>query len=272
MSKPTRQNHFAKRSLGQNFLADPNSIRKIIDSLELSVNDTVVEIGPGRGALTEQLVASGANVIAIELDRELVRMLREKFGEDDNILIVEANVLEVDLGSLLNETSHVAIHSPHSAKLVGNLPYYISTSILQKLIRERQLFSRLVLMFQKEVVERITARPGTSERGYLSVLAQSAFEIERLFDVSPGSFRPAPKVWSSVVRFFPKNVGPLDDERSLRLLSAAFAQKRKTILNNLKAFSPDAGTALADAGLDPKRRAESLTLEEWGSLFSSFAR
>ncbi|MGD9560990.1 MAG: 16S rRNA (adenine(1518)-N(6)/adenine(1519)-N(6))-dimethyltransferase RsmA [Pyrinomonadaceae bacterium] len=263
----------AKRSLGQNFLCDPNYITKIIASVRPSTGDTIIEIGPGRGALTEKLVDSAAGVIAIELDRQLIDPLRQRFANCSNFQVIEQDALTVDYGQLLadarssNERSADSSdsRSQFTAKLVANLPYNISTAILQHLAEQRQHLSSLVLMFQREVVERMIAKPGNSDRGFFTVLVESAFEVENLFDVPPAAFRPVPKVWSSVVRLTPKpKVG---SEASLKcLLSAAFAQKRKTIANNLKREFPDHSRILAAAGIDSHRRAESLTLDEWNTL------
>ena len=177
----------AKKSLGQNFLRDDTVVRRIVDALDLRSGDTVIEIGPGRGALTEKLLDTGAKVIAIELDRELVPALRVQFHFQPNFRVVEADVLETDFAELSGSSTNGAI------KLVGNLPYNISTPILQRLIDQRYLFSGLVLMFQREVVERITASPGGKERGFLSVLVENAFTSEHLFDVPPPAFQPVPR-------------------------------------------------------------------------------
>ncbi len=269
MNRSDQELRPAKRSLGQNFLVDPNYIRKIVDSLELSASDTVVEIGSGRGAITEHLVESGAKVVAVELDREFVPMLREAFAENDNFSINEADATKVNFEELIVANSRSAIRDPHSTKLVANLPYYISTPILQHLSTQRHLFESLVLMFQKEVVDRITAKPGNSGRGFLTVLAEGAFHVEKLFDVPPTAFRPVPKVTSSVARFVPKPQ-LIDDEEAFRdLISIAFAQKRKTILNNLKVTYSDVKEKIERSGIDPQRRAESLHLSEWVSLFAS---
>jgi len=257
----------AKRSLGQNFLTDPNYIRKITDAVRASPADTIIEIGPGRGALTEKLVATGANVIAVEIDRELAATLRDRFVEHSNFKVIEANVLDRDLKDLARRAA--ANVGGYYVKVVANLPYYISTAILQRLAEKRRLFSELVLMFQREVVNRITAQPGNSDRGYLTVLVEAAFEVEKLFDVPPAAFSPRPKVWSSVVKLVPRPNNELDDERFRALLGTAFTQKRKTILNNLKHTYPNIERALASAWIEPRRRAETLSGEEWRSLFVS---
>ena len=257
---------FAKKSLGQNFLIDLSYVRKIVDALDLVESDTVVEIGPGRGAITEHLVESGARVIAIELDRELVPQLRAQFAETTNFRVVEADATEVNLEALLFDNRVAAApgsDTPRGTKLVANLPYYISTQILQHLSTQRHLFERLVLMFQKEVVDRITAKPGESERGFLTILVDAAFEVDALFDVPPNAFRPVPKVTSSVARFTPKPSQISDEKVFRRLVSTGFAQKRKTILNNLKGVYSLAESALEQSGIDPQQRAETLTLEEW---------
>jgi 16S rRNA (adenine1518-N6/adenine1519-N6)-dimethyltransferase len=258
---------YAKKSLGQNFLVDQKYIDKIIQAVDSSPSDTVIEIGPGRGAITERLVVSGANVLAVELDRELVPLLREKFLRADSFTVVEADATEIDFAKLIAGSSKFKISDLRS-KVVANLPYYISTAILQKLSEQRECFSSLVLMFQREVVERITAAPGNSDRGFLTVLVESVFTVEKLFDVPPTAFRPQPKVWSSVVRLTPKDTVIAEPEQFRKLLSYAFAQKRKTILNNLKNFLPNATEALATAKIDPNRRAETLTLDEWLRLVS----
>jgi len=250
----------AKKSLGQNFLNDPSIIDRIISSLELGPDDTVVEIGPGQGALTQQLTKQARQVIAIEFDRDLVDPLKKTFGSSSNFSLISAHALSVDFADILTGTT------PANTKLAANLPYNISTPILQRLFEVRHLMSRLVLMFQKEVVDRIIAKPGNSDRGFLSVLVENAFETENLFDVAPTAFRPVPKVWSSVVRLTPKK-SVLKDETLFRdLLSRAFAQKRKTILNNLKGTVEDAAQILIAAGIEPGRRAETLTLDEWVRL------
>lgn len=265
---PPRSTPFAKKSLGQNFLIDANFIRKIVDAVAPSEEDAIVEIGPGEGALTEKLVDHAGQVIAIELDRDFIAPLEKQFSGNNNFRLVPADALEVDFAELQQVAGK-------KLKLVANLPYYISTAILQRLIESRHSFLQMVLMFQREVVDRITAKPDSSDRGYLTVLVEKFLSIERLFDVPPTAFRPRPKIWSSVVRLTPKRDDPAITEREAAfqaLVSAAFRQKRKTILNNLKSASlgvtkgKDLARQLSDCGIDPSRRAETLTIEEWTSL------
>ncbi|MBV9209533.1 MAG: ribosomal RNA small subunit methyltransferase A [Acidobacteria bacterium] len=264
----------AKKSLGQNFLVDERVIESIVRAVKPSAGETLIEIGPGRGALTAGLLRNAARLVAVEYDRELVPLLLEKFAEFENFTLLEADALAIDLCA--------AIAPATVARLVANLPYYISTAILQRLLEQRACLSEMVLMLQREVVERITAAPSTSERGYLSVLIEAYAEVERLFEVAPAAFRPAPKVWSAVIRLRvrPGLAVEVKDETLLwRIVSAGFAQRRKTIFNNLRSAPTDlqqlietAGGAerlLAVAGIEARRRAETLTLSEWARLANS---
>jgi 16S rRNA (adenine1518-N6/adenine1519-N6)-dimethyltransferase len=265
----------AKKRLGQNFLVDESYARRIVGALGVRAGETVAEIGPGRGALTALLLESGARVVAVELDRELVPVLLGRFGGREDFKLVEADALEVDLCA--------AVEPAASARVVANLPYNISTAILQRLIEQRACVPELVLMLQREVVERITAPPGSAERGYLTVLVEAFCESEALFDVPPGAFRPVPKVWSTVARLRARGVESegFDERLFLRLVGSGFAQKRKTILNNLRHAPEDlrarieaagGATALLEgAGIDPQRRAETLAHAEWVAVVNALA-
>ena len=249
---------FAKKSFGQNFLVDRNVIDKIIAALNLQTGETIIEIGAGRGALTEKIVESGALVIAVELEREMISILQKIFEKVPNFHLIEQDALQINFNRLTNVEANLP-----KRKLVANLPYNISTAILQKLIEQREVFSEMILMFQREVVERITAKAGSSSRGFLSVLSQNYLETEKLFDVSPNAFRPIPKVWSSVVRLKPKENIVKNESMFREIVSISFAQKRKTILNNLKNKFANAEDILFRAEIESKRRAETLSLEEW---------
>ena len=266
----------AKKRLGQNFLVDGGVAERIVGALGPGADETVVEIGPGRGALTERLLERAGRVVALEFDRDLVALLRARFGSRDNFTLVQADALDADFCELVAPAAR--------ARVVANLPYNISTAILQRLITQRECLSEMVLMLQREVVERITAGPGDAERGYLSVMVEAYCEAEGLFDVPPGAFRPVPKVWSTVARLRvrPTPAVQVSDERLLwRTVSAGFAQRRKTIHNNLRGAPPDvrerveaAGGAVAvleAAGVEPGRRAETLALAEWGRLADALA-
>lgn len=252
---------FAKRSFGQNFLSDQSFISQIIANVAPSDGETIIEIGPGRGALTEPILAANAKVIAIELDRDMISPLRAQFALYPNFSIVEADALDVDFAEL---------SGGQTAKLVANLPYNISTAILQRLADQRAAFSQLTLMFQREVVERITAPAGSSARGFLTVIVEEAFTVTHLFDVPPNAFRPAPKVWSAVVELTPKPSTIADPVAFRYIVSIGFAQKRKTIANNLKHLRPDSADILKSINIDPGRRAETLTFDEWKRLAETF--
>jgi 16S rRNA (adenine1518-N6/adenine1519-N6)-dimethyltransferase len=260
-----------KKHLGQNFLQDERVIERIIGEVDPLADETIVEIGPGRGALTSRLIQNTGRLYAIEFDRDLIPQLNARFGSHPNFTLMEGDALTVDLCK--------AIAPAANARVVANLPYYISTAILQRLIEQRACLTELVLMLQREVVERITAKPSTSARGYLSVLVEAYSEAETLFDVPPTAFLPVPKIWSSIVRLRIRKTAAITvkDEKLLwRIVSIGFMQRRKTIFNNLRGAPADlhlqieqaggALRALESAGIDARRRAETLSLEEWNRL------
>ena len=262
---------YPSKRLGQHFLRDRSTIHRIVDALAPKPEETIVEIGPGTGALTSVLVERAGRVIAVEFDSKLVPVLSERFAGLENFKLVMADALTTDFCA--------EILPARTARLVANLPYNISTAILQHLIRQRACLDEMVLMLQKEVVERVLAPAGTSDRGYISVLVEAYCETEKLFDVAPGAFRPPPKVWSSVMRlkFRPQiNAEITDDGLLWEVVSAGFALKRKTILNNLRHASGrlqemlkrngGASIVLCKANVELQRRAETLTLEEWGKI------
>ncbi|HSE15850.1 MAG TPA: 16S rRNA (adenine(1518)-N(6)/adenine(1519)-N(6))-dimethyltransferase RsmA [Pyrinomonadaceae bacterium] len=262
---------YPSKRLGQHFLRDRRTIQRIIDALAPQSDETIVEIGPGTGALTAALVERAGRVIAIEFDNKLTPLLQERFSGFGNFNLVMADALTVDFCKEILPAS--------SARLVANLPYNISTAILQRLIAQRGCIEEMVLMLQHEVVERVLAPPGTTDRGFISVLVEAYCEAEKLFDVAPGAFRPPPKVWSSVMRVKVRTrikAEVADQELLWATVSAGFAQKRKTILNNLRNASGrlqeslkrngGASIVLCKAGIDLKRRAETLTVEEWARI------
>ncbi len=273
-SQPPTLMHRPSKRLGQNFLSDSRIIDRIIQVLNPKSDETIIEIGPGRGALTAQLVENAGTVVAIEFDRNLIAGLLERFGSSRNFKLVQSDALITDFCS--------EIRPANQARLVGNLPYNISTAILQRLIEQRGCLTEIVLMLQREVVERITAQAGSTDRGFLSVVVEAYCETEKLFDVAPGAFRPTPKVWSSVIRLKvrPRIAVAVKDEVLLwQVVSAGFAQRRKTILNNLRSAPPrlqeliklhgGASIVLCQAEVDLRRRAETLTLEEWARIAHS---
>jgi 16S rRNA (adenine1518-N6/adenine1519-N6)-dimethyltransferase len=265
---------YPSKRLGQHFLRDRRTIQRIIEALAPKRDETIIEIGPGTGALTAELVESASRVVAVEFDRKLAPLLSERFREFPNFKLVMADALTVDFCA--------EIFPARSARLVANLPYNISTAILQRLIAQRACIEEMILMLQREVVERVLAPAGTSDRGFISVLVEAYCEAEKLFDVAPGAFRPPPKVWSSVMRliFRPRINAETTDERLLwEVVSAGFAQKRKTMLNNLR-HAPEplqerlkrnggASIVLCKAQVDLQRRAETLSVDEWRRIVSA---
>lgn len=210
-------------------------------------------------------------MVAIEFDQQLIPLLTEKFGASPNFKLVQSDALKTDFCEVIRPAM--------KTRIVANLPYNVATAILQRLIEQRSCLTELVVMLQREVVDRITAEPGSAERGYLSLFVQAYCETEKLFDVAPGAFRPAPKVWSSVIRLTlrPKSAAETANEQLLwRVVSAGFAQRRKTMLNNLRnAPSPlkeivkshgGASIVLCQAEVDLQRRAETLTIAEWARI------
>jgi 16S rRNA (adenine1518-N6/adenine1519-N6)-dimethyltransferase len=257
----------ARRRFGQNFLVDPSVVRRIVEALQAAPADTLVEIGPGRGILTAALLDTGAPVVAIEIDRDLAARLRERY-DPGMLRLIEGDALDVSLASIAT-----------SLAVAGNLPYNISKPFAMKLVNERWSVARAVLMFQREVAMRLTARPGTGDYGPLTVLAGRAFTIERLFDVPPGAFRPRPKVVSTVTRWTPRPAAdlPSDDVPALKsALRAAFAHRRQTIGKNLRQelSLDDRAVAglLEDAGIDPGLRAEAVDPDTFLRLAAAMRR
>jgi 16S rRNA (adenine1518-N6/adenine1519-N6)-dimethyltransferase len=261
--------HFPSKRFGQHFLKDKSTIQRIIDAVAPQRDETIVEIGPGTGALTAELILRAGRVIAVEFDKKLAPPLKEQFANFPNFKLVMADALTTDF-------CH-AILPAQEARLVANLPYNISTAILQRLIDQRACLREMVLMLQREVVERMMAPAGSSERGFLSVLVEAYCKTEKLFDVAPGAFHPPPKVWSSVIRVrFKPQILFSNEDLFYETMSAGFAQKRKTILNNLRHVSGQlaeviqrnggASIVLCKAGINVQRRAETLTIEEWSRI------
>ena len=234
-----------KKRFGQHFLHERKFIDDILAAAAIDSEETVFEVGPGLGALTDRLLQLSGRVEVIEFDRDLVSRLHER--RDDNLVVHQGDALALDWAEILTRPPYV---------FVANLPYNISSQILFKLIEARQLMSRCVLMFQKEVGDRICARPATRDYGILSVLCQLYFDVAPVIVVPPGAFRPPPKVDSIVVSFGSRTEPryPIDDERTLlRIVKAAFSQRRKTLRNCLKAngFTSDQlEEACAGAGID----------------------
>ncbi|MDH4163002.1 MAG: 16S rRNA (adenine(1518)-N(6)/adenine(1519)-N(6))-dimethyltransferase RsmA [Nitrospirota bacterium] len=250
-----------KKSLGQNFLTDPNYVHKIVDAAEVGPQDRILEIGPGLGHLTRELARRAGTVLAIELDNRVIPHLREEFAAATNVEILEADALLFPYDGLQG-----------TWKVVANLPYYISTPLVQKLLSMKQLFTSLTIMVQKEVAERIVASPGGKDYGVLSIQVQYTAKPRIAFVVPSGAFTPRPKVDSAVMVLTPRPapaVAVVNEEFFFRLVKAAFSQRRKTLRNSLAQLGLDSA-ALKNAeqrsGIDLSRRAETLTIEEFGIL------
>ena len=247
------------KTLGQNFLHDRNLARWIVEKAELSAEDYVVEIGPGLGALTEFILESGARVLAIEKDQRLVDFLRKRFG-DARLEIVHADALDFDLRRLFAE---------RRVKLLGNLPYYIASQLLLKFTKYPSPISLWLLMLQKEMARRISAAPGTSDYGALSLIVQLQYRVEFLRTVPPSVFLPEPDVDSAFVRIAPRQpdeLPPHDPETFFRLVRLGFSQRRKQLRNLLRDEIPDWEEAARVVGFDSRTRAEELSLEQWIAL------
>jgi 16S rRNA (adenine1518-N6/adenine1519-N6)-dimethyltransferase len=269
-----------KPKLGQHFLTDSSAAVRILDALGDISQSTVLEIGPGRGALTAMLVRRARRLIAIETDRVLAAQLRMNFSLTPNIEIIEGDILSVDIDSIFGPkpgSSRPGLEvAPEKVRVVGNLPYFITSEILLRLFEYRRYFETIVLMVQKEVADRLAAPPGNKEYGLLSATAQLYSRVEKLFTVPPGAFSPPPKVHSGVVRLtIAPNLEKLDvnEEEFIQFLKLSFAQKRKTLWNNLKVryASEDLKRAMLRAKVKPTVRAEALSLQDTARLFRALA-
>jgi 16S rRNA (adenine1518-N6/adenine1519-N6)-dimethyltransferase len=258
----------AVKMLGQNFLVDRGVIHRIIDTVSPREDDHILEIGPGQGAMTEELAESGAHLVAVELDRRLAPLLADRFSANPRVEIVEADILKTDLAALLES------RFPGKWKVAANLPYNISSQVLIKFLDTPQLFTQLVLMLQKEVGDRLVAPPACKEYGILTLFCRLHFDVTRAFIVKPGAFHPVPKVDSVVLRFLPLPFPRADvgDEKLFRqVVKAAFSQRRKTLWNCLRSSTlfTDAeqlARLLAGCGIDGNRRGETLSLEEFAVI------
>lgn len=258
MSQPV-DGHWAKKRFGQNFLHDPHVIGRIVASIAPKPGDTLVEIGPGLGALTGPLLAAAGQLTVVEIDRDVIPRL-EQLSEDagGNLTIVQADALRVDYSTFAAPGSRL--------RLVGNLPYNISTPLLFHLLAQSAPIADMYFMLQKEVVERMCAQPGEEAYGRLSAALAARAQVDYLFHVGPGAFRPAPKVDSAVVRLIPRP--PAFEVRDWaafdRVLVAAFSQRRKTLSNSLGGLLE--ASQIRDAGIDPGLRAERLHAADFAKL------
>lgn len=265
-----------KAKLGQNFLSDAAGALKIVEALGDISDATVVEIGPGRGAITDHLVKRAKRLMAIEIDRVLAAQLRLRYSRFTNVEILEADILAVQLKTVLTQRigplRDLRPTKAEKVRVIGNLPYYITSDILLRLFEAHDMIDFAVIMVQKEVADRIAARPGTSEYGLLSATAQLYTKVDKLFTLPPGSFNPPPLVHSTVLRF---EMAPrlealrVDEAGFIAFLKLIFGQKRKTLFNNLRErYEVEIiRTAMRAVSLKPDVRAEAVSLEKTAALY-----
>ncbi|MEK5205419.1 16S rRNA (adenine(1518)-N(6)/adenine(1519)-N(6))-dimethyltransferase RsmA [Psychrobacillus sp. FSL H8-0510] len=261
-----------KKSLGQNFLIDPNILRNIVSHADLTKDSAAIEIGPGIGALTEHLARAAGKVVAFEIDQRLLPVLADTLSPYDNVDVIHADILEVDVKQIFEEQ----LKDYKDVMVVANLPYYVTTPILLKLLMDRLPIRGLVVMMQKEVADRITAFPGTKAYGSLSIAIQYYMQTEIAMIVPKAVFMPQPNVDSAVIKLTRREAPPvqvIDEEFLFKVSRGSFVQRRKTIINNLQSSLPNGKAkkdliiqALEKVGVDPTRRGETLSIEEFGKL------
>jgi 16S rRNA (adenine1518-N6/adenine1519-N6)-dimethyltransferase len=254
--------HRPRKRFGQHFLKDPGIIEAIVQAIDPQPGDTVVEIGPGHGAITESLARRAGHLHCVELDRDLAAALRRRLGQRNNVTIHEADALKFDFCALGD-----------SLRIVGNLPYNISTPLLFHLIDCRDCVKDMHFMLQKEVVDRMTAGPGSKTYGRLGIMLGCHLSVDALFEVGPQCFDPPPAVMSAVARLLPlgNNRPDIDDEKLLgRLVATAFSQRRKTLRNALKTMLDE--TELRSLGIDPGKRPESIPVSAYVALANYVSR
>jgi len=266
-----------KKSLGQNFLTDANILRKIVSAAELTKSKGALEIGPGIGALTQPLAQEAGRVVALEIDQRLLPILAETLEPYPHATVVHGDVLKQDLRSLWQDY----FGEVEAVSVVANLPYYITTPIIMKLLEEKLPLEHIVVMIQKEVADRMAASPGGKEYGSLSIAVQYYCDAEIVTIVPRTVFVPPPNVDSAVVRLTPRGKPPVpveDEAFFFEVVQASFVQRRKTIYNNLgvrfstKETKPQLEQLLRDCGIEPSRRAETLSIAEFASLSASLKR
>lgn len=261
------------KSLGQNFLTDKNIIDKIIDASEITEEDLVIEIGPGIGVLTAEAAQRAKKVVAVEIDRNLIPILQETLADFSNVEIINQDVLKTDLNQIIESSGC------RRARIIGNLPYYITTPIIMGILENRVKADSITIMMQKEVAERIKSQPGTRSYGALSAAVQYYCTVDSVAVVPKEVFVPVPKVDSAVLRLDIRREKPVelvDEDMFFRCIKAGFGQRRKTLSNSLMGIGgvtkEDVKAALAACDIDEKRRAETLSLDEFANLANYFSK
>lgn len=269
--KPSGSHVRPSKALGQNFLIDENVIYEIVEGSSITEDSLVIEIGPGEGALTTELAERAGRVIAVELDARLVQLLNVKLFGMDNVEIIHGDILEVDLDTIITE--NLKAYDLKDVRVVGNLPYYITTPIIMKLLETGIKADSITAMMQKEVGDRLMAEPGTKQSGAITYAVHYYSEVSKVVDAGSECFYPAPKVDSVVLRMDIRDEAPveLDDvDMFFKVIKAGFTQRRKTLLNSLTTLEgcdkDMADAALCSAGIERTRRAESLTMQEFAEL------
>lgn len=261
-----KHNFKFSKALGQNFLIDGNIVRKIVESAQITKDDYVLEVGPGMGTLTEELALNAKKVIAVEIDRKLGPVLKDTLGQYNNVEIIFGDILKLDLEEIIKEKME-----DKKIKVVANLPYYITTPIIAKFLEEGYNIDSINVMVQKEVAERISASPDRKSYGSLSVFAQFYSDPTIVLNIPKSVFIPQPKVDSAVIRLKIDNKYPnIDRDKFFKVVKAAFSKRRKTILNTLSSgldlSKEDVRGVLEESQLDPNKRAENLTIEDFISI------
>jgi 16S rRNA (adenine1518-N6/adenine1519-N6)-dimethyltransferase len=260
------------KSLGQNFLKDPEVLENIIQAAHLTAEDTVVEVGPGIGVMTQAIAREAGRVVAIEIDKGLIPILEETLEAYPGVEIIHEDILKVDLEELQSRC-----FPGIAPKVIANLPYYITTPIIMHFLESAMSFQSMIVMMQREVADRIMSGPGHKTYGTISVAVQYYTRVEKVMEVPRGAFLPEPKVDSMVIRLTPHPVPPValdDHDHFFRTIKAAFSTRRKTLLNALSNHFDKAlvARALTEAGIDPVRRGETLSIEEFARLSNSLYR
>lgn len=266
------------KSLGQNFLTDGNIVAHIVESCGAGEQDLVIEIGPGIGVLTAEAAQAAGKVVAVEIDKNLIPILKETLADYPNVTVVNQDILKTDVTQLIEEHRLIGDRPARGVKIIGNLPYYITTPIIMKLLEERVPCDSITIMLQKEVAERIEASPGSKTYGALSVAVQYYCEVTYVTTVPKEVFHPRPKVDSAVIRLDLRKQRPvdlIDEELFFQVIKGGFGQRRKTLHNALTGVrgktKEEIAAVLAAAGIEPNRRAETLSIAEFAAIANTIA-
>lgn len=265
-----RHGFHARKRFGQNFLVDRNIVNRVLDAADIRPGDAVIEIGPGAGTLTEGISKRGARVSAIEIDRKLIPVLAEVMAGQSDVEIVNADFLDLDLSKFIAERV-----DGKKVKIIGNLPYYITSPIMAKMTEARERIEGSIVMVQREVADRLQASPGSRDYGSMSIFVQFHHEVEMVAHVSRNVFLPPPEVSSAVVRLTPRTQPPVEvpnEQVFFEVVHCAFGKRRKTLLNSLSGChalglaKEDVARVLEETGIDPSLRAERLSLEDFARI------